>query len=187
MSVGKVTVSVYLLSQDDGGITLRLISPSGTNVLLSQNNGIGGTNYGSGCGSGLETVFDDAATVPIASGTPPFIGSFQPQQPLSNFDSLTGANLNGTWKLQVQDEFSTDVAMLECWSLSISPSVCVDGGGQCPGANLSLAMSALSSLVYVGSNEVYSLTVSNAGPSPATNVVITQTLPAGVIDVTVTD
>ncbi len=184
-AVGKVTVSVYLLSQDDGGITLRLISPSGTNVLLSQNNGIGGTNYGSGCGSGLETVFDDAATVPIASGTPPFIGSFQPQQPLSNFDSLTGANLNGTWKLQVQDEFSTDVAMLECWSLSISPSVCVDGGGQCPGANLSLAMSALSSLVYVGSNEVYSLTVSNAGPSPATNVIITQTLPAGVIDVTV--
>jgi len=184
-SVGKMTVSVYLLSQDDGGITMRLIGPNGTNVLLSQNIGEGGTNYGSGCGSGLETVFDDAAALPISLGSPPFMGSFQPQQPLSAFDFLSGANLNGTWHLQVQDEFSTDTDLLECWSLTISPSVCEDGGGQCPGANLSLAMSAASSLVFVGSNEVYSLTVSNAGPSPAQNVVITQTLPPGVIGVSV--
>jgi uncharacterized repeat protein (TIGR01451 family) len=48
-------------------------------------------------------------------------------------------------------------------------------------------MSASPSTVFVGSNVVYSLTVSNAGPSPAQNVVISQSLPPGVTDVIVTN
>jgi uncharacterized repeat protein (TIGR01451 family) len=184
-SVGKITVSVYLEALYDFGLSLRLISPSGTNVILSQDNGGMSPSFGLGCGSNLVTTFDDAAAVPIVSATPPYVGSFQPQQPLSAFNLLNGTNLNGTWILQVQDEYPGDTAALECWSLNISPEVCVDGGGQCPGANLSLTMSANPSLVYVGGNEVYSLTVSNAGPSPAQNVAIIQGLPAGVTDVTV--
>ena len=184
-SVGKITVSVYLEALYDFGLSLRLISPNGTNVILSQDNGGMSANYGLGCGSNLVTTFDDAAAAPIISATPPYVGSFQPQQPLSVFNLLNGTNLNGTWILQVQNEYPGDTAALECWSLNISPEVCVDGGGQCPGSDLSLTMSANPSLVYVGSNVVYSLTVSNAGPSPAQNVVIIQGLPAGVTDVTV--
>ncbi len=186
-SVGKITVSVYLTAQTDAGLSLRLISPSGTSVILSQFNGGTNADYGSGCGSGSETTFDDAAAVPITSATPPYLGSFQPQQPLSVFNLLNGTNLNGTWTLQVLDEFPGDTAALECWSLNVSPEVCLDGGGQCVGADLSLTMSASPSTVYVGGNVVYDLTVSNAGPSTAQNVVITQDLPAGVTDVTVTN
>ena len=113
------------------------------------------------------------------NGTPPYVGSFQPQQPLSVFHLLNGTNLNGTWTLQVVDEYPGDTATLECWSLNISPEVCQDGGGQCPGADLSLTMSASPNDVFVGSNVVYNMTVSNAGPSTAQDVVILQSLPAG--------
>ena len=54
---------------------------------------------------------------------------------------------------------------------------CQDGGGQCAGADLSLAMSATPSTVFVGGNVVYNFTVSNAGPSSAQSVAISQILP----------
>jgi len=186
-SVGKITVSVYLADLYDFGLSLQLISPKGTNVILSQNNGGFNPNYGLGCGSNSATTFDDAASVPIGSGAPPYVGSFQPQEPLSVFNLLSGTNLNGKWTLQVVNEYPGDTATLECWSLNVSPEVCLDGGGQCPGADLSLTMSASPGTVFVGGNVVYTLTVSNAGPSPAQNVVISQSLPPGVTDVTVTN
>jgi len=49
-----------------------------------------------------------------------------------------------------------------------------------PGADLSLSASAAPEPVGVGSNLVYSITVSNAGPSTATGVVVSNQLPAGV-------
>lgn len=179
-AVGKLTVSVYIPALFDDGLSLSLIGPSGTNVLLSANNGAG-SGFGVGCGPGYETTFDDAASVSILNGVPPFVGSFQPQQPLSVFKLANGTNLNGTWYLQVSDEFPGDTAELACWSLNISPEVCVDGGGQCPGADLSLAMTASPNPVFVNSNIVYYLTVSNAGPGTADNVIIAQNLPAGMI------
>jgi uncharacterized repeat protein (TIGR01451 family) len=186
-SVGKITVSVCLTNLFDYGMMLKLISPGGTNVILSQNTTGFGPDYGVGCGAGMETTFDDAANGPISSGAPPYIGSFQPDEPLSAFNLLTGTNLNGQWKLQVVDDFPGNAAALLCWSLNVSPEVCVDGGGQCPGSDLSLTMSASPGNVFVGSNLVYSLTVSNAGPSPAQNVVISQDLPAGVTGVIVSN
>src|SRR5665213_3527533 len=187
-SVGKITVSVFLAAQYDAGLILQLISPNGTMVTLSQNNGGLGQNYGTGCGSILsETTFDDAAAVPITLASPPYVGSFAPQQALSTYNLLSGTNLNGTWKLQVIDEFPGDAAQLNCWTLTIFPEVCSDGGGECPGSDLSLAMSATPSQVLVGSNLVYTMTASNAGPSTARNAIITQTLPAGVGFVTATN
>jgi uncharacterized repeat protein (TIGR01451 family) len=187
-SVGKVTVSVYLTAPTDSALSLQLISPGGTNVILSQDNGGSGQNYGQGCNPDSETIFDDAAAVSITSAAalPPYIGPFQPQQPLSAFNLLSGTNLNGIWNLQVLNMSSSNTIELECWSINISPEVCVDGGGQCPGANLSLTMSANPTFDYVGSNVVYSLTVSNAGPSPAQNVVIVQNLPVAGNNVAVT-
>jgi len=183
-AVGDLTVSVYLTAQYDFGLSLELLGPSGTNVILSQNNGFG-ANFGVGCGAGLETVFDDASSNSIVNGSPPYYpGSFSPQQPLSVYHLMSGTNLNGTWNLQVLDEFPGDTATLECWSLNVSPEVCLDGLGQCPGADLSLTMSASPNPVYINSNLVYTLTVSNAGPSTAGDVLITQTLPPGISFVT---
>ena len=178
-SVGKLTVSVFLDAIADAGLTLSLISPSGTNVLLSQFNGGGGANFGVACAQNSETIFDDAAPVSISAGTAPFVGTFAPQQPLSVFKLASGTNLNGVWNLQVVDEFPGDTATLGCWALNISPEVCMDGGGECPGADLSLTMSATPNEVFINSNVVYTLNVSNAGPGTAASVLITQSLPPG--------
>ena len=54
------------------------------------------------------------------------------------------------------------------------------------GADLSLTASAAPEPVGVGSNLVYSLTVSNAGPAAATGVMVSNQLPAGVTFVSAT-
>jgi uncharacterized repeat protein (TIGR01451 family) len=180
-SVGKITVSTVVQAQYDEGITLRLISPDGTTVLLSQVNGGQGADYGTSCSStNTETTFDDAATVPITQGAAPFIGTFQPQEPLSVYYLASGTNLNGVWRLNVVDEFPGDAATLSCWTLNVTPYVCQDGGGQCPGAVLSLTMSASPNPVLVDSTLVYTMTVSNAGPSSADNIIVSQSLPPGI-------
>ena len=178
-SAAKFTVSVYSQVEFAEGLTLQLTSPNGTSVLLSQFNGGLGANYGAGCSSASETIFDDAALTPIGAGTAPFIGTFQPEQPLSTFLPAFGTNLNGVWQLDVLEEFSDDAATLECWSLNVEPYLCTDGGGECPGSILSITMSASPNPVLVFSNEVYTMSISNAGPSDAQGVVISQSLPPG--------
>jgi uncharacterized repeat protein (TIGR01451 family) len=186
-SAAKITVSVYATALFDEGLTLRLTSPDGASVTLVQDGGGLGANFGSGCSPGSYTTFDDDATNSIAAGTAPFVGSFQPDEQLSSLLPVYGTNLNGIWQLSVVDEDPGDTATLQCWSLNLTPYVCSDGGGQCPGATLSLTMSASPDPVLVFSNLVYDLTVSNAGPQAATNVVISQSLPPGVGFVTTTN
>jgi len=176
-AAAKITVSVYAQVAFAEGLTFQLISPDGTTVLLSEFNGGLGANYGTDCSFTGETTFDDDALNPISSGTAPFVGSFQPEQPLATFLPSSGTNLNGVWQLSVSEAFLDDPATLECWSLNVEPYVCQDGGGQCPGSSLSLTMTANPNPVQVNSNEVFTLNVSNAGPSTAQGVVISQTLP----------
>ena len=179
-SVGKITVSTFISALFDGGLTLQLVAPNGTSVLLTQGNGDLSPNFGANCSPAGQTTFDDAATTPITLGLAPFVGSFQPEEPLSTFELLSGTNLNGVWELNVIDEFPGDTATLNCWTLNISPEVCLDGGGECPGSALFLSMTAVPPIVLVDSNLVFNLMLSNAGPSAADNVVISQTLPTGV-------
>jgi len=55
-----------------------------------------------------------------------------------------------------------------------------------PSADLSLTKSASPAVVTTGSNITYTLIASNAGPQSATNVTLTDTLPAGVVFVSAT-
>ncbi len=183
----KLTVSVYAQALHAEGLVFQLTSPDGTAVLLSQFEGGLGANYGAACSPSLETTFDDDATNSILGGTAPLIGSFQPEQPLGSLLPAYGTNLNGVWQLSVVDEFPGDTATLECWSLNVTPYVCEDGGGQCPGADLSLTMSASPNPGLVNTNLVYTMVVSNAGPGSATNVVVSQSLPPGFTFVTITN
>ena len=181
----KITVSVYATAVYDGGLNMRLTGPNGTNVVLTAYpNGYEGANFGSGCSTNEQTTFDDDAVTPVTMGTAPFVGSYQPEQPLSTFLPLSGTNLNGVWQLTVTDEITGNPAELVCWSLNVTPYDCLDGGGQCPGSVLSLSMTASPTPVLVTSNVVFNLTVSNAGPSEAADVVISQTLPPGFVFVT---
>jgi uncharacterized repeat protein (TIGR01451 family) len=180
-AINKVTVSLFVAESFDYYLSLELISPDGTTNILSANNGLLGSDYGSACSPDSQrTTFDDAATTPIASGSAPFVGSFKPTQPLSVFAGKSGTNVNGVWQLQASDQGQGDLAAIQCWSLFITPTLCTDGGGQCPGADMALGMTAQPNPVIAEDNLTYNIAVTNLGPSTTTNVVVTDLLPDNV-------
>jgi uncharacterized repeat protein (TIGR01451 family) len=181
-AIGKVTVSLFITHTFDSDLTIQLISPDGVTNTLSANNGGSGDNYGLGCSpDASRTTFDDDASVPIGASIPPFVGSFKPDQALSIFNGKSGSSANGVWQLHVVDGAAFDVGVLQCWSLMISSPTCSDGGGECPGADLAVTISAQPEPVILGNNLFYTLTVVNNGPSTAKNVVVSQVLPPSVI------
>ncbi len=181
-TVGKVTVSVYLTATEDEFLELQLVSPNGATVLLTSLDGGVGANFGQACSpQSSRTTFDDAATQSINLGLAPLVGTYSPVTPLSVLNLMTGTNVNGIWQLNAINQLSGITATLQCWSLFITPEQCVDGGGQCPGADLSVTMTANPITTPVGGPLSYALSVSNAGPSPASNTVLTLTLPSSIV------
>jgi len=108
-SISDVNVTVNVPHEWVGDITLRLISPLGTNVLLSANNGGEGLNY-------TNTIFDNDAELAISSGVAPFTGVFRPQGDLS---ILIGEESYGEWILKAIDGGPEDLGSIESWSIEI--------------------------------------------------------------------
>lgn len=92
-----------------GDLRVSLISPRGTEVILSDRRGSSGDNF-------IGTIFDDEAPVAIANGAPPYTGSFRPDSPLSNFD---GESALGNWTLRVADLTALNSGRLLSWSLDL--------------------------------------------------------------------
>ncbi len=115
--ITKVTVSFRIAHSYDADLEISLIGPDGTTVPLVLNRGGPGDNFGNSCAD--RANFDDEATVPIAAGSAPFAGTFQPEQPLAAFIGKSGASANGTWRLRVVDEFTGDLGVLACWSVVV--------------------------------------------------------------------
>ena len=181
--IAKVTVSLHLNHTFDGDLLLSLISPDNTVVELSQRRGGGFDNFGSACAPDTaRTTFDDAATTAIFSGDAPFTGTFRPDQGLTNFNSKSGAAVNGVWRLRLADRAGSDFGVLNCWSLFLTGvGGCLDGGGICLSTNdVGLTMTDFPDPVRVGQSLTYSLTATNTGPAAATGVIVSNTLPAGV-------
>jgi uncharacterized repeat protein (TIGR03803 family) len=116
----KVTVSLFLTHSRDSDLSIQLISPEGTNIVLSANNGDINPNYGVDCDN-RRTVFDDYVTNSIGLGFAPFEGSFSPTQPLSVLAGKSGSGVNGTWQLRVVDQVSGEIGSIQCWSLTLYP------------------------------------------------------------------
>ncbi|MFN2514712.1 MAG: carboxypeptidase regulatory-like domain-containing protein [Pyrinomonadaceae bacterium] len=118
-SISDVNVRVRLNHTFDGDLAISLIHPDGTIIRLSSNRGGAGDNFGSGANdcSGAHTVFDDAASTAISTGTAPFAGSFRPETSLA---ALNGKASNGIWKLRVADTGAADVGTVGCVQLEIS-------------------------------------------------------------------
>ncbi len=130
LPLAQVKVRVYITHSSDYDLRLSLLGPDGTRVILSSNQGAPGANYGADCGQNM-TVFSDDAPGSIDAGAAPFIGAYQPEQPLSAFAGKSGPQVDGTWTLVVEDQVSGDTGTLQCWGLDLSPISCLDGGGQC--------------------------------------------------------
>lgn len=181
-AANKVTVSVHLTHSYASDLMIQLISPEGITNTLSRYRGGGGQNYGIACSpDNYRTTFDDAAAASIASGVAPLLGAFRPEQALAVFSGKAGTNLNGIWKLRVVDASQYDTGTLQCWSLNITPTICADGLGECPGADLAVGLTAQPEPTTSGSDVLYTINVTNRGPSTAKSVNVSQLLPPSMI------
>jgi Proprotein convertase P-domain len=114
-------------------LTVSLFSPDNTRVVLSQNRGGSGDNFGTDCpASTNDTTFDDAAATAIGTGVAPFNGTFRPDQPLSAFNGKTGPAANGNWRLFAVDSAGEDVGNIECVTLNIDGFAAVSAGCAAP-------------------------------------------------------
>lgn len=100
----------------DGDLTMYLQKGS-VGVKIVNRVGGGGDNF-------TNTVLDDGASTPIASGTAPFTGTFIPSNPLAPFN---GQLTDGYWRYVVTDTAAQDIGTINAWCVVISFSCPVGG------------------------------------------------------------
>ena len=117
-----VNVTVNVDHTWDSDLEITLTSPAGTSVFLTGGNGGQGDDY-------ANTTFDDEATCAIddtSCASPPFTGSFMPENPLSVLDGEAG---DGIWTILVDDTFGTQGTFLD-WSIEVTTGTALpDGDG----------------------------------------------------------
>ncbi len=128
--VSKVVVSFQITHTFDADLEISLQSPSGKLVKLVADRGSSGDNFGTNCSpSSSRTTFDDSSRNDIALATAPFVGTYSPEEPLTNLKGEWG---NGAWKLVITDDAGGDTGTLNCWTLTLYYAACAaDGGSSC--------------------------------------------------------
>jgi cysteine-rich repeat protein len=114
-----VDVAIDLVHPRADQLDIYLVSPSGTTVTLTTDNGSANADVFAG------TVFDDqAAGAPSAPNVRNFLyttgvatGPIQPEEALGK---LVGESANGPWALVVSDDAGGLTGTLRSWSLSLS-------------------------------------------------------------------
>ncbi len=95
---GLTSVCLMVNHSHVADLKLRLQSPSGTIVLLSDQQGGNGSGY-------FGTCFEEnGANGAITDGVAPFNGAYYPQQSINVFND--GTNPNGIWNLIITDMFN---------------------------------------------------------------------------------
>jgi subtilisin-like proprotein convertase family protein len=111
-SISDVDVQLDIDHTRVSDLDIFLVNPSDTQVELLSDVGGNGDDFAS-------TIMDDEAATSITSGSAPFSGSFQPEQPLDVFD---GENALGVWTLEVRDDKKKQTGTLQGWSLMVEHS-----------------------------------------------------------------
>ena len=189
-AVTKVTVTLAGLGHTrPSDIDIVLVGPTGQTLMLMSDAG------GANTISGVTLNFDDTApgslpTTQIVSGT------FKPTNYDTTSDSMSSPapagpygqtlsvfnNLdpNGTWQLYVDDDSSQRTgSMAQGWALAITTLNATCCQGSVSAADLALGETAFPTAPNVSSNVTFTLTVTNLGPDTASNVTVTDALPAG--------
>ena len=110
---GVESVCINIQHNNDYQLTIQLVSPDGTTIDLSMNNGGTGNNY-------TNTCFTGSATQSIVNGNPPFTGSYRSQGVLGNVNN--GQAGNGIWRLKVQDHNFGTTGSVVAWSITFGNS-----------------------------------------------------------------
>jgi len=113
-SSAVVTIQIWLQHTYNSDVTIRLYSPDGDYITLSNQRGGGNDNVFDG------TLFTDSASTKVSSysfsnnhvATP-----LKPEDPLSNFQ---GKDPNGQWKIWLSDNYSSDDGYLDRVTLTIT-------------------------------------------------------------------
>lgn len=123
-------------------------------------------------GTYLPTSYGTQQPLPTSSG-----GITVPQRPFPlSLNTFVGQPANGTWALFVADDDTLDSGYISNgWFLTIATGVPVVSA-----SDLEMTLSAPTT-TFVSNSVTYSITVSNAGPANATNIVVTDTLPPGLV------
>lgn len=116
--IDNVTVDIF--HTFTGDIDMTLISPAGTMLDLTSDNGSNGDSF-------TNTVFRDGAPN-ITTGTAPFTGEFQAEGGTfaATYD---GEAINGDWTLSIFDDAGGDTGTLNSWSIGFCDETIVDGLG----------------------------------------------------------
>ncbi len=179
LDVNATTFITHTFAAD---LDITLTSPAGTVVTLTTDNGGGNDDVFNG------TVWDDSANpggqVPytandglVTDQTYANLTLASPLVPEEAMGAFIGEDPNGTWTLTISDDLAGDGGSLNSWSLDFTTFSC----GPPPPVDADLAITKTLNTVgpfHVGDNVSYALTVTNNGPASATNVTVTDTLPA---------
>lgn len=107
----SVCIEIDAGNNEVSDLSVWLISPNGSRLELTSNNGTGRTGY-------QQTCFTPTATDVITGGTAPFTGEFLPEGP---WDNLLGGEVNGDWKLRVSDNNGNrESSTLVNWSITFN-------------------------------------------------------------------
>ncbi len=184
-SLSNLTVTLKgLYHTYPSDIDAILVSPTGIKSYLMAKCGAGNAVQN------VSLTFDAAAptsltaTGQIVSGTnrptsfavapPPFQPPAPPAPYTADLSLFNGSNPNGDWSLFVIDDAAYNSGVISNgWSITLT-SISPVGGA----ADLVAAATGFPNPVTVTSNVTYSISITNFGPSTATNVVVTNSLPA---------
>jgi subtilisin-like proprotein convertase family protein len=107
---GLVSVCLNISHSWISDLDIRLITPSGENIMLTSGQG-GDTDYY------YNTCFTNDASTHILNGVPPYNGNFLPFTPLGNVNN--GQSGNGTWTIKILDTYAyADGGDLVNWILT---------------------------------------------------------------------
>jgi uncharacterized repeat protein (TIGR01451 family) len=166
-------------------VALVLKSPTGADTVLMNGCGL---DFGV---NGLNLTFSQNASSPLpqssalTSGTylptsyatvilPETNGAPVPPYPVT-MTNFYGQSPNGAWALYAADENQQDSGYISNgWSLTFITGLPVEDD-----SDLELAMTLSPSAATLNNPLTYTISVTNYGPSIATNVIITDTLPGG--------
>ncbi len=183
-AISDVNVSVRLNHTFDGDIEMSLVHPDNTSVLLVNNRGGSGDNFGTGANdcSGTPTIFDSQAGTAITAGVVPFAGTFIPEATLTAFN---GKLSNGNWILRVSDQAGLDVGTVGCFQLELKGTICctpqLEAGGTLLGNE---SCSPGNDAIDPYETVTVSFCVQNTGSKNTTDLVGTLQLSGGITNIT---